>query len=69
MAYAVRLDSLRAQRVAAGISVSELARRSTTSDAVITTLENGGSCTEEVAVKLATALGISVATAGRAALS
>jgi ribosome-binding protein aMBF1 (putative translation factor) len=67
---AARLDSLKVQRVAAGLSVTDLARKSNTSDQVINTLENvgtngkGGTCTHEVADRICAALGISRVTAG-----
>ena len=69
MAYAVRLDSLKTQRLAAGYSVTRLAQLSATSDRLIVTLEAGGSCTEMDASKLADALGVTTTTLGRAPLS
>ena len=69
---AVRLDSLRTQRIAAGHSVSRLATLSNTSDLIINVLENvgttgngkAGTTTHEIADRLCAALGISRATAG-----
>jgi transcriptional regulator with XRE-family HTH domain len=69
---AARLDSLRAQRIAAGLSITELARKSNTSDQIIANLEasgsngqgKGGTCTHEVADRICTALAISRVTAG-----
>jgi DNA-binding XRE family transcriptional regulator len=56
-----RLDSLRARRVAAGLTVEALARRSNCSDQTIVQLENGGNCQPEVTDRLINALGPSVA--------
>ncbi len=67
-----RLDNLKAQRIAAGYSISRLASLSNTSDATITGLEAlrtsgnglGGTCTHVEADRICTALGISRGTAG-----
>jgi transcriptional regulator with XRE-family HTH domain len=59
------LDSLKAQRLAAGWSITELARRSATSDAVITRLENGDSIEPHISQRIADALGVSLATLGK----
>jgi predicted transcriptional regulator len=66
----VRLDNLKAQREAAGHSITRLATLANVSDLTITTLEHigvaghGGTCTHDVADRLCDALGISRATAG-----
>jgi hypothetical protein len=68
----VRLDNLRAQRVAAGVTIGRLASLSNTSDVVITTLEApgtngldlGGVTTHEIADRVCVALGIDRETAG-----
>lgn len=73
---AVRLDSLKAQREAAGLTISMLARLSNTSDALIVRLESKGmtaarlpgSCTEMEAERIANALGVSLSTLGRSPL-
>jgi hypothetical protein len=61
---AVRLDSLKARRILGGLTVTELARRSNTSDFIVTQLEaigssgraEGGTCNEDVAQRLLDAL-------------
>lgn len=68
----VRLDNLRVQRISANLTVSELARRSNTSDLIINTLESpgkgalglGGTTTHDAADRICSALSISRATAG-----
>lgn len=58
----VRLDGLRARRIAAGLTVTELARKSNTSDLLINELESvgttgwGGACTEADAVRILDAI-------------
>ena len=69
---AARLDSLKTQRLAVGLTISRLAALSNTSDQIIQTLEQpgkngqdkGGTTTHEIADRLCAALGISRATAG-----
>ncbi len=68
---AARLDQLRAQRELAGLSISQLASLSTTSDTIVNRLEalnlrssTGGECTIAEADAICAALGISRATAG-----
>ncbi len=56
-----RLDSLKARRLLAGLSISELAKMATISDQTIVILENGGNCQPEVTQRLIDALGPSVA--------
>lgn len=56
-----RLDSLRSRRVAAGLSIGELARRANVSDLLVQTLENGGSCDPHITERLLDVLGPSVA--------
>jgi DNA-binding phage protein len=60
-----RLDSLLAQRVAAGHSIASLARKANVSDLLIQCLENGGNCEVHEGDRLCAALGISLATAGK----
>lgn len=60
---AMRLDGLRARRLLGGVSVSELARRSNTADAIIDDLETGGSCQPEVADRILNGLASPVALA------
>jgi hypothetical protein len=63
-----RLDSLRAQRLAAGLTVTGLALKSNTSDRIVIRLENGGNCESYEAQRIADALGVSLATLGKADL-
>lgn len=56
-----RLDSLRARRLAVGLSVQELARRTNTSDLMIQKIENGDSCDPQITERLLDVLGPSVA--------
>lgn len=56
-----RLPTLQARRIAAGLSVSDLARLSATSDLTIRQLENGGNCDSYVTARILNALGASVA--------
>lgn len=56
-----RLDSLKSRRIAAGLSVAELARRTNTSDKLIQELEAGGSCDPQITERLIDILGPSVA--------
>ena len=52
-----RLDSLKARRIAAGISVADLAKRANVSDQIIGLLESGGNCLPEVTQRLLDTLG------------
>lgn len=70
----VRLDSLQAQRIAAGHSVSRLAQLANVSDHTITSLEAirlaggpriGGTCSPDEADRIAAALGVSLGTLGK----
>ncbi len=66
-----RLDALKAQRIAAGVSVDWLARKSLTSALIINTLEaepTHGACTEVEAARIAAALGVTLETLGQALL-
>ena len=56
-----RLDTLRARRLAATLSVADLARLSNTSDRQIHQLENGGNCDPHVTERLLDVLGPLVA--------
>ncbi len=60
-----RLDSLKAQREAAGLSITSLAKKASCSDLTIKVLENGGNVTGDVAQRIADALGVSLATLGQ----
>ena len=70
MSGSARLDNLKAQREAAGYSITRLAQLATVSDATITIVENvgvagyGGTCTFAIADRLCTALAITRETAG-----
>lgn len=56
-----RLDTLQARRLLGGLTVSEVARRSNVSDAVIHRMERGDSCLTHVALRILDALGPTVA--------
>lgn len=51
-----RLDTLKARRVALGLSITRLAQLSNTSDLLIQQLENGGNCDPEERVRIGAAL-------------
>lgn len=56
-----RLDSLKSRRIAAGLSIQDLARRTNTTDRLIETLENGGNCDPDITERIINILGPSVA--------
>jgi ribosome-binding protein aMBF1 (putative translation factor) len=60
-----KLDSLKAQRIVAGHDITSLAKKANVSDAVIKRLEDGDSIEPHIAQRIADALGISLATAGK----
>jgi transcriptional regulator with XRE-family HTH domain len=73
----VRLTTLKGQRTAAGLTITELARKANVSDRLIFDLERlhpsidgltSGGCSEHEAQRIADALGVSTATIGRVAL-
>jgi transcriptional regulator with XRE-family HTH domain len=51
-----QLPDVRAARLAKGWSITDLARRSNTSDLTIITIENGGTCLPDVAARIRDAL-------------
>lgn len=59
------LTSLRAQRVAAGLTITGLASKANVSDQLIRVLEDGGNCEVYESQRIADALGISLATLGK----
>lgn len=59
------LTALRAQRIAAGLSITELARKSNTSDWLVRQLEDGGNCETHESQRIADALAVSLATLGK----
>lgn len=59
-----RLDSLKAQRLAAGLDITGLAKKANVSDWTIRELEAGGNCEGYEAQRIADALGVSLATLG-----
>lgn len=59
------LDSLRAQRLAAGLSVGDLAKKANVSDWLIKMVEEGGNCDVYESQRVADALGVSLATLGK----
>lgn len=56
-----RFDTLKARRLLAGLTISQLASLATVSDQTITELENGGNVIEPEASRILTALGPPVA--------
>lgn len=60
-----RLDSLQAQRLAAGLTISGLAVKANVSDWMIRQLEVGGNCEVHESQRIADALGVSLATLGK----
>jgi len=56
-----RLDTLRSRRLAAGLSVAELARQCNLTDQLIQRLEDGGNCDPQITERLLDVLGPSVA--------
>jgi DNA-binding XRE family transcriptional regulator len=59
-----KLDSLRAQRLAAGHSIQTLAKKANVSELTIQQLENGGNDDPWIVQRIAHALGVSTATLG-----
>lgn len=59
------LSSMRAQRIAAGYSVSDLAKKANVSDLLMKGLEDGGNCEVYESQRIADALGVSLATLGK----
>lgn len=60
-----KLDSLKAQREAAGLTITGLAKKANVSDLTVKTLENGGNVETVVAQRIADALGVSLGTLGQ----
>lgn len=60
-----KLDSLQAQRLSAGHSITTLAKKANVSDATVRVLENGGDIETHHAQRIADALGVSLATLGQ----
>jgi ribosome-binding protein aMBF1 (putative translation factor) len=64
-----KLTNLKAQRVAAGFSIGDLAKKAGLSDwDVVNTESNGGTLRNHDAAKLATALAVSLSTLGQVEL-
>lgn len=59
------LANMRAQRLAAGLSIGDVAKKSNTSDLLVKGLEDGGNCDPHEAQRIADALGVSLATLGQ----
>lgn len=59
------LNNMRAQRLVAGLSVSDLARKSNTSDLLVKGLEDGGNCDGHESQRIADALSVSLVTLGK----
>lgn len=64
-----RLDSLRSQRVSAGLSLGDLAKKANVSDQTVRCLEDGGNCDVHDAQRIADAMGVSLATLGEKKLN
>lgn len=64
-AHGHRLDNLKTERASAGVTVSDLARKSNTSDWLIRQLEVGGTCETAEAQRIADALAVSLVTLGK----
>lgn len=60
-----RLDSLKTERVNAGLTIGRLASKANVSDQLIRCLENGGNCEVTESQRIADALGVSLATLGK----
>jgi len=60
-----KLDSLAAQRIAAGHTVTSLAKKANLSDWTIRQIEAGGNVDNTSAQRIADALGVSLATLGQ----
>lgn len=60
-----RLDSLKTQRLSAGLSIADLAKKSNTSDRLILRLEDGGNCEGAESQRIADALGVTLVTLGK----
>ena len=60
-----KFDSLAAQRIAAGHTVTSLAKKANLSDWIIRQVEAGGNVDNTSAQRIADALGVSLATLGQ----
>ena len=64
-----KLTALKAQRIAAGMSIGDLAKKAGLSDLVVKNVEsNGANIQNHDAAKLAAALGVSLSTLGQVEL-
>lgn len=63
-----RLDNHKSQRLAASHTVTSLAKKANVSDQTINILENGGAVDHNAAQRIADALGVTLATLGKADL-
>ena len=59
------LDQMKAQRIAAGYSIGDLAKRAGVGDRAIIMAENGGWISVDESLRLANALGVSLVTLGK----
>ena len=59
------LTSLKTERLSAGLSVSDLAKKATVSDWLVRQVEEGGNCEVYESQRIADALGVSLATLGK----
>jgi DNA-binding XRE family transcriptional regulator len=60
-----KLTNMKAQRLAAGYSIGDLAKRAGVSDRAIIVAENGGAIHVNESDRIATALAVSLATLGK----
>ncbi len=60
-----KLDNMQAQRVAAGLTITGMAKKATVSDQTVRVLENGGNVDVYASQRIADALAVSLATLGK----
>ncbi len=60
-----KLDNMKAQRDAAGLTITGLAKKANVSDQTIKVLENGGAVDVYASQRIADALGVSLVTLGK----
>ena len=60
-----KLDNMRSERIGAGYSIGDLAKRAGIGDWTIVTAENGGTIDVTSSQRIAAALGVSLATLGK----
>ncbi len=60
-----KLDNLQTQRLAAGLTITGLAKKANISDLLVKRLEDGGNCEVYESQRIADALGVSLVTLGK----